>query len=163
MNHRAFLLGALVSIVLGIAACSGDDGGGGTTSSAADSRETTSPAPSDSTSTTPVTEPPGTDPVARQPVLESLIDHYDTAVATILADPRVAADSDHDAVVAYLDLFMPESTFPQTALQFWADEGGQGHFYRPGPRGQMYDRRCSPFAPIRPIRSHSRSAPSRAS
>jgi hypothetical protein len=74
-----------------------------------------------------------------QPILESLIDRYDLAVATILADPRVAADSGHAAVVAYLDLFTPDSSFPRTALQFWADEGAQGRFYRPGPRGQMYE------------------------
>lgn len=139
MNRRIVLLGAIVSIVMGLAACSGDDQGGSATSSTTDSTTTTSTAPSNSASTTPVTEPPGTDPVAVQPVLESLIDRYDTAVAAILADPRVAADSGHDLVVAYRDLFTPESTFPQTALRFWTDEGAQGRFYRPGPRGQMYE------------------------
>lgn len=138
MNRRGLLLGALVSIVVGLAACSGDDGDAGTTSSTADSTPT-SRASSGSTSTTPVTEPPGTDQAAVEPVLESLIDRYDTTVAAILADPRVAADRGHEAVTAYLGLFTPESTFPQTALQFWADEGGQGRFYRPGPRGQMYE------------------------
>lgn len=138
MNRRNVLLGATVSVVLGLAACSGDDRGAATTSSTRNST-ISSTAPSDSTSTTPATEPPGTDPVAVQPVLESLTDRYDTAVAAILADPRVAADSGHEAVVAYLRLFTPESTFPQTALQFWTDEGAQGRFYRPGPRGQMYE------------------------
>ena len=74
-----------------------------------------------------------------RPFLESLIDRYDVAVAAILADPRVAADRDHEAVTDYLDLFTPSSSFPDTALQFWADEGSQGRFYRAGPRGQMYE------------------------
>lgn len=138
MNRRAFLLAALVSIVLGIAACSGDDEGGSTTSSTADPSTTTSTATADTTSTTPVTEPPGTDTAAVQPILQSLIDRYDTAVAAILADPRVASNSEHEAVVSYLRLFTPGSSFPQTALEFWAEEGAQGRFYRPGPRGEMY-------------------------
>lgn len=135
MNRRNLLLGAAVSIVVGLAACSGDGQGGGTTSSTT----TSSTAPSNSTSTTPATEPPGTDAAAVAPILQSLVDRYDTAVAAILADPRVAADRDHEAVVSYLRLFKPGSAFPQTALQFWVDEGTQGHFYRPGPRGQMYE------------------------
>ncbi|MGQ0434999.1 MAG: hypothetical protein ACT452_21635 [Microthrixaceae bacterium] len=73
------------------------------------------------------------------PILESLVDRYDTAVAAILVDPRVAANSDHEAVVAYLRLFTQGNDLPRTALQFWVDEGSQGHFYRPGPRGRMYE------------------------
>ena len=138
MNRRNLLLGALVSIVLGLAACSGDDQAGSTTSSTTNSAATSSTAPLDSTSTTPATEPPGTDQAAVQPVLQSLIDRYDTAVAAILADPRVAANSEHEAVVNYLGLFTTGSSFPQTALDFWAEEGAQGRFYRPGPRGEMY-------------------------
>ena len=138
MNRRAFLLAAaLVSIILGLPACSDDDGGGSSTSSTRDSSTTTSTAPSDTTSTTPVTEPPGTDTAAVQPIVQSLIDRYDTAVAAILADPRVASDSEHPAVVSYLQLFTPGSTFTDGALAFWTREGESGRFYRAGPRGQL--------------------------
>lgn len=137
MNRRAFLLAALVSIVLGIAACSGDDEGGSATSSTADPSTTTSTARADTTSTTPVTEPPGTDTAAVQPILQSLIDRYDTAVAAILADPRVASNREYEAVVSYLRLFTPGSSFTEGALAFWTREGESGRFYRPGPRGQL--------------------------
>lgn len=139
MNHRNLLLGAVVSMVVLLAACSGDDRDGGRTTSTKNSTTTSSTALSESTSTTAATEPPGTDQAAVAPILESLIDRYDTAVAAILADPRVAANSEHEAVVTYLRLFTPRNDFPQTALQSWADEGTQGRFYRPGPRGQMYE------------------------
>ncbi len=137
MNRRAFVFVAFVSIILGLAACSGDDGGGSATSSTRDSSTTTSTAPSDTTSTTPVTEPPGTDTAAVQPVVQSLINRYDTAVAAILVDPRVASDSEHAAVVSYLQLFTPGSTFTEGALAFWTREGESGRFYRAGPRGRL--------------------------
>lgn len=141
---------ALVSIALVFAACSGDSNGTNTASPTGETFSASTPTTASTTTSTtasttttasnpPTTAaPPGTDPGAVQPILESLIDRYDLAVAAILADPRVAADSGHQAVVAYLDLFAPDSTFPGTALQFWMGEGTQGHFYRPGPRGQMY-------------------------
>lgn len=138
MNTRRRLLGGLLSIVLSLAACSPDPRGGGTTSSTTKSTTMSSTATSDSTSTTPATEPPGTSQAAVEPILQSLIDRYDKAVAAILVDPRVAANRQHEAVASYLQLFTPGSTFPQTALRFWMDEGAQGHFYRPGPLGQMY-------------------------
>lgn len=134
MNRRNLLLGAVVSLVVVLAACSGNDRGGGTTSS---TTTTSSTAPSDSTSTTPATEPPGTDPAAVTPILQSLVDRYDKAVAAILADPRVAANSDHEAVVSYLRLFTPGSAFAEGALRSWTREGERGRFYRAGPRGQL--------------------------
>lgn len=138
MSRRNLLLGTIVSIVVvavALAACSSDNGRGATTSTTNSTTSSSTP----STSTTPVTEPPGTDTAAVTPILESLIDRYDMAVAAILADPRVAATADHEAVLAYMRLFTPGNDFAQTALQFWVDEGKQGHFYRPGPRGRMYE------------------------
>ena len=120
-----------------LASCSGDDDSASpstSTGATATSERTTS-----TTSAAPTTEPSATDPSAVRPYLESLVDRYDAAVAAILADPRVAADRDHEAVAGYLRLFTPSSSFPDTALQFWADEGSQGRFYRAGPRGQMYE------------------------
>ena len=136
MNRRGSLLGAL-SIVLSLAACSPDDGGGGTTSSTTKSTTTSSTAISESTSTTPATEPPGTSQAAVEPILQSLIDRYDKAVAAILVDPRVAANRENEAVASYLRLFTPGSTFAGGALGFWTREGASGRFYRAGPGGQL--------------------------
>lgn len=134
MNRRSFCLGLLVLIVLGLAACSGGSKGGATRSSTTVSTTTSSTAPLDSTSTT---QPPGTDQAAMAPILQSLVDRYDTAVAAILADPRVAANSAHEAVVSYLRLFTPGSAFAEGALRSWTREGERGRFYRAGPRGQL--------------------------
>ena len=73
------------------------------------------------------------------PILQSLIDRYDAAVARILADPRVAADREHESVAAYLELFQLGNSFTDGALAFWVREGESGRFYRPGPRGQLTD------------------------
>lgn len=136
MSRRRILVVVLVTVALGLAACSGDDGGAASPSS---TDGATSTIARSTTSTSSTTQPPGTDAAAVTPILESLVDRYDTAVAAILVDPRVAADSAHEAVVAYLRLFTQGNVFPQTALQFWVDEGSQGRFYRPGPRGRMYE------------------------
>lgn len=125
---------AVAGLLLGSCSAGDDDAAGPSTSSGATS--TTQRATS---STTTTTEPPATDPTAVRPYLETLVDRYDAAVAAILVDPRVAADRDQEAVTDYLHLFTPSSSFPDTALQFWADEGSQGRFYRAGPRGQMYE------------------------
>lgn len=123
-----------------LAACSADDDDAVDRSTSSGATSTTERATSTTTtSAAPTTEPPATDPSVVRPYLESLVDRYDAAVAAILADPRVAADRDHEVVADYLHLFTPSSSFPDTALQFWADEGSQGHFYRAGARGQMYE------------------------
>lgn len=135
MSRRNLLPGTVVSIVVvALAACSGDDGRRTTTSSTTTST-TSSTAPS--TSTTPVTEPPGTDQAAVKPILQSLVDRYDKAVAAILVDPRVAANSEHEAVVSYLRLFTPGSAFADGAVRSWTREGERGRFYRAGPGGQL--------------------------
>jgi len=135
MTRRLALV--MLTAALFIAACSGGDGGESSQqpSSTTSTRRTTTT----TTSSTSTTQPPATDPATVRPFLESLTDRYDAAVERILADPRVASDPSHAAVVAYIGLFSPGSTFPETALQFWSDEGAQGHFYRPGPQGRMFD------------------------
>lgn len=140
MRRRvSFLLVACAvgGLLLGSCSADDDDAAGPSTSSGATS--TTQRATSSTTTSTTTTEPPATDPTAVRPYLETLVDRYDAAVAAILVDPRVAADRDQEAVAEYLRLFTPSSSFPDTALQFWADEGSQGRFYRAGPRGQMYE------------------------
>jgi hypothetical protein len=137
MNRRNLVVGTIVLAAVVLAACSGNDRGGGRTTSTTNSTATTSTARSNSSSTTLVTEPPGTDQAAVKPILQSLVDRYDTAVAAILADPRVAANSDHEAVVSYLRLFTPGSTFAEGALRSWTGEGERGRFYRAGPRGRL--------------------------
>lgn len=72
------------------------------------------------------------------PAMQSLVDQYDDAVEAILADPLVAGDLAHPLVVAYLELFPPDSSFALGTLEFWEGEGAAGRFYRPGPRGVMY-------------------------
>lgn len=144
MSRRLSLLLMICAVGgLLLASCSGDDDSVGSATSSTETstteRATSTSTTTSAAATTTTTEPPATDASAVRPYLESLIDRYDVAVAAILADPRVAADRDHESVTEYLDLFTPSSSFPDTALQFWADEGSQGRFYRAGPRGQMYE------------------------
>lgn len=135
MSRQRMIVGALVSIALGLAACSGDDGNGASPSTT--SGATTSTTARSTTSTSSTTQPPGTETAVVTPVLQSLIGRYDTAVAAILADPRVAADRERDIVRAYLALFTANSSFADGALRNWVREGENGRFYRPGPRGQL--------------------------
>ena len=149
----------LLAIVLALgvlaSACSGDDGGGSTTdsarptttvaataaptSTAAPSTTPTSSAPS--TTAAPSTSPPSTalSNESLKPIVEQLVDSYDAVVAEILADPSVASDPGNELVRRYLGLFPQDSTFANGALGFWASEASAGRFYRPGPRGVMYD------------------------
>ena len=149
----------LVAVVLAFgvlaSACSGDDGGGSTTdsstpttaaaataaptSTAAPSTTPTSSAPS--TTAAPSTSPPSTALTNEilKPIVEQLVDSYDAVVAEILADPSVASDPGNELVRRYLGLFPQDSTFANGALGFWASEAAAGRFYRPGPRGVMYD------------------------
>jgi len=149
----------LLAIVLALgvlaSACSGDDGGGSTTdsarptttvaataaptSTAAPSTTPTSSAPS--TTAAPSTSPPSTalSNESLKPIVEQLVDSYDAVVAEILADPSVASDPGNELVRRYLRLFPQDSTFANGALGFWASEASAGRFYRPGPRGVMYD------------------------
>ena len=71
--------------------------------------------------------------------MQRLVDSYDDVVQAILADPGVASDPDHQLVDAYLALFPEGSSFASETLEFWASEGATGRFYRPGPRGEMYE------------------------
>ena len=129
------LMVAVVALAVLTGSCTGDDDAAPTssTTTASETRATTSTLDGSTT-----TQPVGTDLDAVQPVLEDLIDRYDAAVAAVLADPRVADDRETAEVLAYLALFTSDSSFADTALEFWAAEGAQGRFYRPGPRGQMY-------------------------
>lgn len=67
------------------------------------------------------------------------MDAYDAAVEAILVDPRIAADPSSTEVAAYLTLFPDGSAFATGTLEFWVSEGAAGRFYRPGPRGRMYE------------------------
>jgi hypothetical protein len=135
MRRRTIAIGAVLSIALGLVACSGGDEDGSDSTSTTNRATTSTTA--DSTTSSSATQPAGTDTEAVTPVLQALIGRYDAAVAAILADPRVAADRDSEAVVAYLELFTADSSFANGALRSWATEGENGRFYRPGPRGQL--------------------------
>jgi len=141
MSRRAALFAAGLTVLMA-AGCSG---GGNQTSSPAPSPTTirsssTTTEASDPSATTAVgpSEPDGTDEPAVTPVLQLLMDRYDAAVAAILADPRVASDSESPTVTAYLALFA-DGDFGEGALTSWAREGQNGRFYRPGPRGELTD------------------------
>lgn len=82
-------------------------------------------------------QPPGMDVAALSPVLQSLIDRHDGAVAAVLADPRVALDEANPLLATYRALFEPSSTFPSTVVAGWQREAAQGLFYRPGAAGVM--------------------------
>lgn len=100
---------------------------------------TTAPTTSVPTTAAPTTTTmaPTTTTVPLMDVFQDLIDRYDAVVAAILADPRVAADLSNPKVVAFLALFPPNSSFTESTLKFWADEGAQGRFYRAGPGGAI--------------------------
>ena len=74
-----------------------------------------------------------------KPIVEQLVDSYDAVVAEILADPSVASAPDNALVLRYVALFPQDSAFAAGALEFWADEAAAGRYYRPGPRGVMYE------------------------
>lgn len=121
-------------LALGVSACS--DGGESSSAPTVESLSTTTVRAGTSTTATSTTTAPEEDLL---PTMEDLIDRYDASVASILESPSVAADPAHPATSTYLALFPSASDFPQSALDFWASEGEQGHSYRPGPRGRMYD------------------------
>lgn len=162
MNTRRMLvIGGALALAIASSGCSsggGDDHGapssietstsaaaatssiGTSASSSTTSLPTTTTIPLATSSSVPVPDedPPGTDVAAVTPVLQSLVDRYDASVAAVLADPSVASEPANALVNAYLELFVPGAPFPATVVGFWAGEGEQGRFYRPGPRGQMY-------------------------
>lgn len=94
------------------------------------------------------TGPTGTDVDALTPVMVELLKRYDEVVATILTDPRAAADVDSELVQAYLALFSPDNEFALGVLEFWAGEGEAGRFYRPGPSGVMLSTAVESLTPV---------------
>jgi hypothetical protein len=69
---------------------------------------------------------------------QQLLDRYDAAATAILVDPRVASDSANPKVLAYLALFPADSKFAKGTVDFWAQEGAQGRFYKPGTNGKLF-------------------------
>lgn len=135
------LIAAMLAAALALSACSDDGSSTASTSSTTSTTSTTTSTTSTSSSTNPPTstsEPAGTDTAAVTPLLQTLVNRYDDSAEAILTDPRVAGNPDHALVLAYLALFPKGSSFASGTLKFWADEGAQGRFYRPGPGGKMY-------------------------
>ena len=69
---------------------------------------------------------------------QQLLDRYDAAATAILVDPRVASGPANSKVAAYLSLFPADSTFAKGTVEFWAQEGAKGRFYKPGPNGKLF-------------------------
>jgi hypothetical protein len=107
---------------------------------------TTTAAPATTVATTtPLTVAPTTTaapttaaPTPIESVAQQLLDRYDAAATAILLDPRVASDPANLKVVAYLALFPADSTFAKGTVDFWAQEGAQGRFYKPGTNGKLF-------------------------
>lgn len=133
---RVFVVG--VAALLAIAGC-GKDGGRDSrtdtppTTTTADPTPTTESEATTYTTTTTVK----TDVETVTAALQDLAGRYDEAVEEILTDPRVARDDTHPAVRNYLALFVSDSEFATGALDSWAQQGAEGRFYRPGPRGRV--------------------------
>ncbi len=71
-------------------------------------------------------------------VAQQLLDRYDAAATAILIDPRVASDPANPNVATYLALFPKDSTFAKGTVDFWAQEGALGRFYKPGANGKLF-------------------------
>jgi hypothetical protein len=69
---------------------------------------------------------------------QQLLDRYDAAATAILIDPRIASDPANPKVLAYLALFPADSMFAKGTVDFWAQEGTQGRFYKPGTNGKLF-------------------------
>jgi hypothetical protein len=71
-------------------------------------------------------------------VAQQLLDRYDAAATAILIDPRIASDAANPKVAAYLALFPADSKFAKGTVEFWAQEGAQGRFYKPGTNDKLF-------------------------
>jgi hypothetical protein len=89
---------------------------------------------------------------------QQLLDRYDAAATAILVDPRVASDPANPKVIAYLALFPADSTFAKGTVDFWAQEGAQGRFYKPGTNGTRCSLNRRPTLPF--LFARSRPSPS---
>lgn len=150
MTRRPQRVLVTVAIVV-LGACSnGDDGDSESTTTSRGASSTTAAHASTTSAQPDATQPPATDIAGVTPVLQSLINRYDAAVADVLRDPRVAADRTSQPVRGYLSLFPPDSAFADGALQFWVQEGQRGRFYRAGPRGRLTESTVATVSPSSP-------------
>lgn len=133
---------AAVALATLITGCGGDEprttGRPPTATTTTTTSESTTSASSSTPDTPSTSEPaqPGAE-VERQ--LQQLAERYDAVIAAVVADPPAADDALTPAVRDYLALFVEDSTFAPGVREAWADLASQGHSYRPGPRGQLYD------------------------
>jgi hypothetical protein len=101
---------------------------------------TTTTAPSTTTTLVAVTTVPTTAATAAsiEAIAQQLLDRYDAAATAILIDPRVASNPANPKVLAYLALFPANSAFAKGTVEFWAQEGAQGRFYKPNSDGKLF-------------------------
>lgn len=122
---RKAALAVACALALASTGCPSDDDGG----SAPDDPEPRASEPEASTAST--TEPAATDPEVVVPYLEDLLDRYEQAVRTIIADPSLATDTDNEVVVEYVDLFEPDSDEAKRAVDGWAGDADEGRTFEP--------------------------------
>jgi len=91
-------------------------------------------APDEETST-PTTQPPGTDPDAVEPIVEDLLARYDEIVNEIMLDQSVVTDRESEIVQDYLGVFEPDSDAAAQALDGWENDTEAGLSFAPSEAG----------------------------
>jgi hypothetical protein len=118
--RRTAVLGATVLGLLLVAACSSSDDEGSTRARHDDGPSRTTTSTSDSGAEREVAA-----------AVRNLLDGYNDAVNTIIADPTVVRDRKAEVVRSYLDLFEPGSQIPQNAIAGWTGMANDGSSIKP--------------------------------
>ena len=122
--RRGVALALACALALLLAGCPSDD------ESSPEAEDENEPRASEPEPTS-TTEPAATDPEVVVPYLEDLLDRYEQAVRTIIADPSLATDTDNEVVAEYLDLFEPDSDEAERAVDGWAGDADTGRTFEP--------------------------------
>lgn len=76
-------------------------------------------------------DPPGSDVLAVQEIVEGLLGRYDDAVNEFVADPSIAEDPTHPVVEDFLALFEPGNEFAQASVEGWVAQAQRGETLAP--------------------------------
>jgi hypothetical protein len=77
------------------------------------------------------TEPPGSEPDAVRPYIDTLLADNDEVVNEIVADPSVARDATHPLVEEYLGLYEPGSEVAAALVDRWVARAEEGLVTQP--------------------------------
>jgi hypothetical protein len=127
----------LLSVTVGLlsaVACTSSDADGDASGVGAAGRD----GPRRTTSTTVTeTQPSAGEPAAIRPYVEDLLARYDAVVTDLVAEPQVARDDDHPAVVELRSLFEPDSEFVEGSLAGWQANADAGIVLLPVSDGEL--------------------------